>query len=389
MIHLILLTDFTETYATELLRGILDYSQGHGPWVVSRMPTSYRVEHGVDGVVEWAKQWKADAIIGQFDTHDDVDAFARNGIIAVAQDFMQRFDSIPNITGDYLAQGMHAADYFINKGFRNFAFYGYANAVWSKERCQGFAEQLMSHGHKPPYIYEKQSLENLWFYDPESLADWLRSLPHSTAILACDDTRANVILEVCRMIGIKVPSDIAVLGVDNDEITCTLTYPNLSSVCLDVRSAGYKTAQRIKQVLNGGQHRDDDIMVDYIGIMERQSTDILMTANKHILAVLSYIHQHYADKLTVEQLLKLVPMSRRLLEKTFKMETGTSIHQYIMDLRLERMKQLLMSTDMPIADLALATGLSDAKNVARLFNQREGITPLGYRQLHGGYKKKH
>ena len=132
MIHLILLTDLTETYATELLRGILDYSQAHEPWVVSRMPTSYRVEHGVDGVVEWAKQWKADAIIGQFDPHDDVDAFARNGIIAVAQDFMQRFDSIPNITGDYLAQGMHAADYFINKGFRNFAFYGYANAVWSK-----------------------------------------------------------------------------------------------------------------------------------------------------------------------------------------------------------------------------------------------------------------
>ncbi len=384
MIHLILLTDFTETYATKLLRGILDYSQGHEPWVVSRMPTSYRMEHGVEGVVEWAKQWKADAIIGQFDIHDDVDAFARNGIIAVAQDFKQRFDSIPNITGDYVAQGMRAADYFMNKGFRNFAFYGYANAVWSQERCKGFVEQLMSHGHKQPYIYEKQTLENLWFYDPESLADWLHSLPRSTAILACDDTRANVILEVCRMIGIKVPSDIAVLGVDNDEITCTLTYPNLSSVCLDVRSAGYKAARRIKHALRGEQHNSDDIMVDYIGIVERQSTDIFMTANKHILAVLTYIHQHYADRLTVDRLLKLVPMSRRLLENTFKVETGTSIHQYIMNLRLERMKQLLMSTDMPIADLALATGLSDAKNVARLFNQREGITPLEYRHQHGG-----
>lgn len=388
MIRLILLTDFAETYATELLRGILDYSQGHEPWVVSRMPTSYRVEHGVDGVVEWAKQWKADAIIGQFDIYDDVDAFARNGITAVAQDFMRRFNSIPNITGDYVAQGMRAADYFMNKGFRNFAFYGYANAVWSQERCLGFVEQVVSHGYEPPYIYEKQSLENLWSYDPGALADWLRSLPRSTAILACDDTRANVILEVCRMTGMKVPSDIAVLGVDNDEITCTLTYPHLSSVCLDVRNAGYKTARRIDETLHGGQRDNSDIMVDCIGIVERQSTDIFMTANKHILAVLAYIHQNYADRLTVDRLLRLVPMSRRLLENTFKAETGTSIHQYIMDLRFERMKQLLVSTDAPIADLAVATGLSDAKNVARLFSQREGVTPLEYRHRHGGCQKR-
>ena len=387
MIRLILLTDFTETYATELLRGILDYSQGREPWVVSRMPTSYRVEHGVDGVVEWAKRWKADAIIGQFDIYDDVDVFARNGIIAVAQDFMRRFNCIPNITGDYVAQGMRAAEYFMNKGFRNFAFYGYANAVWSQERCRGFVEQVVSHGYEPPYIYEKQSLENLWFYDPEPLADWLRSLPRSTAILACDDTRANVILEVCRTIGMKVPADIAVLGVDNDEITCTLTYPHLSSVCLDVRNAGYKTAQRIDQALHGGQHDNSDITVDCIGIVERQSTDIFMTANKNILTVLAYIHEHYADRLTVDRLLKLVPMSRRLLENTFKNETGTSIHQYIMDLRFERMKQLLVSTDTSIADLALATGLSDAKNVARMFSQREGITPLEYRHQHGGCQR--
>ncbi len=133
---------------------------------------------------------------------------------------------------------------------------------------------------------------------------------------------------------------------------------------------------------------DGDIMVDYIGIVERQSTDIFMTANKHILTVLAYIHQHYADRLTVERLLKLVPMSRRLLEKTFKAETGTSIYQYIMNLRFERMKQQLVSTDTPIADLALATGLSDAKNVARIFNQREGVTPIEYRHQHGGCQKK-
>ena len=97
MIRLILLIDFTETYATELLRGILDYSQSHEPWVICRMPPSYRVEHGIEGVLQWARQWKADAIIGQFNNNDDVSVFAENGIIALAQDFIQRFQNIPNI----------------------------------------------------------------------------------------------------------------------------------------------------------------------------------------------------------------------------------------------------------------------------------------------------
>lgn len=216
----------------------------------------------------------------------------------------------------------------------------------------------------------------------EPLAEWLRKLPTSTAILACDDTRASVILEVCRILRIKVPSEIAVLGVDNDEITCTLTYPLLSSISLDVRRAGYNTAQYIDHVLNHNYKRVDNIMVDYMAVIERQSTDIFMTSNKHILTVLSFIHQFYADNLSVERLLKLVPMSRRLLEKTFKAETGTSIHQYILDLRFEHMKHKLVSTDTPIAELALLTGLSDAKNVARMFKKRMGITPLEYRDKH-------
>lgn len=382
MVRLILLIDFTETYATELLRGILDYSQFHEPWVICRMPPSYRVEHGIEGVLQWARQWKADAIIGQFNNNDDVGVFAENGIIALAQDFIQRFHNIPNITGDYIGQGNLAAEFFIKKGFRNFAFYGYANAVWSQERCKGFSDTIKSFGHHSPSIYIKQSLEYLWYYDLEPLAEWLSKLPSSTAILACDDTRASVILEVCRLLRIKVPSEIAVLGIDNDEITCTLTYPPLSSISLDVRRAGYNSAQYIDHVLNHNYKRVDNIMVDYMGIVERRSTDIFMTSNKHILTVLSFIHQFYADNLSVERLLKLVPMSRRLLEKTFKAETGTSIHQYILDLRFERMKHKLVSTDTPIAELALSTGLSDAKNVARMFKKRMGITPLEYRDEH-------
>ena len=383
MIRLVLLADFSETYPTELLHGILTYSKGREPWVVSRMPASFRVENGLKGVVEWAKLWKADAIIGQFDVSDDVGMFAQNGVVAVALDFIKRFENVPNITADYVYQGRQAADFLIGKGFRNFAFYGYKSAVWSSERMQGFIDQLISHGHRPPHLLAQNMETNIWCLDIDTVVEWLSSLPKPIAIFACDDTHANVVLEACRLLKLKVPSEIAVLGVDNDEITCNLTDPQLSSISLDIRGAGYNTARYIDSVLHGEKSSGNDIIVDFLDIVERQSTNILMTENRHILKILSFLHQHYAENLPVSRLIEMVPMSRRLLENTFKEETGTTIHQYIMEIRFERMKQMLVSTDIPVADLAIATGLSDVKNVARIFRKRVGVTPLEHRQHHG------
>ena len=125
MPRIILLTDFSEEYAKNLLKGIVRYSKEHEPWVLCKMPFSYRVKHGVEGVLKWAKKWKADGIIAQFYNTDRVDLFRENGIAAIAQDFKLRFTQIPNITGAHHLAGKMGADYFIRKGFKNFAFYGY------------------------------------------------------------------------------------------------------------------------------------------------------------------------------------------------------------------------------------------------------------------------
>lgn len=235
MIRLILLTDFTEAFAHNLLRGILEYSKEREPWVVCRMPPSYKQSHGIPGVLKWAKKWQADAIIAQFDDDDEVELFRENGIIALAQDFKSRFSVIPNITSEYKLTGQMAADFFLQKGFRNFAFYGYENVVWSEERCMGFRDRIIEKGFGDNFFeYQKQPLENLWYYESEPLASWIKSLPHPLALMACDDTQGNKIMEVCRVLGIKIPEEIAVLGVDNDEIICSLSDPPLSSVNLNI-----------------------------------------------------------------------------------------------------------------------------------------------------------
>jgi LacI family transcriptional regulator len=105
MPRVIFLTDLTEEYAKNLLKGIVRYAKKHEPWVLCKMPFSYRVEHEVEGVLKWAKEWKADGIIAQFYNTDQVAVFKENGIAAIAQDFKSRFTEIPNITGAHRTTG--------------------------------------------------------------------------------------------------------------------------------------------------------------------------------------------------------------------------------------------------------------------------------------------
>ena len=124
MIKIILLSDFSEEYSKNLFRGITSYAKNNGSWAFSKMPTYFREKVGIDGIVEWAKEWEADGIIGQFYNNCEIKKFREAGIPVIAEDFKERFPDIPNITGAYRETGRMGAEYFLKKGFKNFAFYG-------------------------------------------------------------------------------------------------------------------------------------------------------------------------------------------------------------------------------------------------------------------------
>lgn len=381
MIRLIFLTDFTENFAYSLLKGVLAYARSHEPWVVCRMPPSFKAAYGLEGVLKWAKAWHADAIIGQFNNDDNVELLRRNGIIVLAQDYKERFTNIPNITGDYHKTGQMAAEFFLAKGFRNFAFYGYRDAVWSKERCEGFYDCIAAHGFGANFSsYQEQSLDDLWFYEASPLLAWLQSLPHPTALLACDDNQGNRITELCKANGISVPDKIAILGVDNDEIICRLSDPPLSSINHSIVRGGFEAAELIDHLLNDDEMPRQDVVLRPVNVVARLSTDYYSTNDTHIRTVLNYIRQNLSNDITVADLVKLVPLSRRLLEMRFKEVTNQSIHKYIFQLRMERFAQLLQDSDAPITEVAGQVGLSDLKNLSRQFKALKGMTPNEYRK---------
>ncbi|MCD8032487.1 MAG: DNA-binding transcriptional regulator [Bacteroides sp.] len=347
------------------------------------MPPSYKHIHGIPGVLEWARKWEADAIIGQFDTNDEVGLFAENGIVALAQDYKKRWGCIPNITGAYHLTGEMAAGYFMQKGFRQFAFYGYRDVVWSQERCEGFQAAITRQGYAGNfYEYQHQQLDELWFYEADPLCAWLLSLPHPIALMACDDNQASRITEACKLCGLRIPEDIAVLGVDNDEVTCTLSDPTLSSVDMNIKRGGYEAARLLETLLKDPEHPYQDVIIQPTGIVSRQSTNTYSTEDPYILKALQYIHQHVGQGIHVEDVVQQVPLSRRLLEIRFKQETCKSVYQYIFHLRMERFTQLLLRSNDPIAEIAQQTGFSDLRNLARQFRLYKGCTPLEYRRKH-------
>lgn len=381
MYKIILLLDFAEEYSKSLLKGISKYSAEHGPWTYCRMPLYYRETIGIEGILEWAKDWGADGIIGQLYNEMDIQKILDSKIPIIAQDFKERFEELPNITGSYREAGLMGASYFLQKGFKNFAFYGFNNIVWSRERAEGFEAKIQSLGYKVHYFEHRKSRStDLWYFKSNSLSKWLLSLPKPIALMTCDDNQGLHITEACKQNKIRIPEEVAVLGVDNDEMLCELSDPPLSSIGLDIEKGGYDTAKLMEHMIENGHDDHYDIFVKPTQIITRQSTDIYATNDDHIASTLKYIHKNIEKNLQVDEVVKQVPLSRRTLEKRFLHITGYPIYKYIFNLRIEKFTQKLLETDQTIFEIAMDLGLTDSKNIARQFKQLKGYNPIEYRK---------
>ena len=386
MARVLMMTDFTESYGNKLLQGIIKYSHEHSPWVVGKIPLSFRDANQLRTAADIASHWKADAIIGQFRSFEDIRPFQERGIIPVAQDYLQSFPGIINITGDYLEAGRMAARYFIGKGIRHFAYYGMNGLVWSDGRRNGFMDAVAREAGvtlRKSDIREIRNLKTSWWYNADKLIHWLRSLPKPVGIYCCDDNKAYTIIEACAQsqhAGLRIPEDILLLGTDNDETMCQLCLPQLSSVALDVENAGYQVATLIEYLLEmppGERSKHySDIIVRPTHIVTRHSTDVLVNDNPYISKVLQYIDGNLGKPIRVDELVALVPMSRRTLEETFSKSMGTSIYRYIIQMRVNRFRDLIQN-GLPPTNAAMELGM-EYKTLSREFKRITGLSPKEY-----------
>lgn len=368
------MSDYSSEYDRRLLRGIMRYSKEHGPWSFYRLSSEYRSgEENLRELAQIARDWKADAVIGRW-ADEDLKSLEELHIPIVLQNYRKRSTIHSNITGDYIGTGVMAAKYLYSKNYSSFAFVGISGVLWSDERFVGFSEEVNRLGGQ---LY-RYTMDESAKTDMGSLYHWLKELPPHTGVFCCDDERALKVTEVCRSNGIDIPQSLGVLGVDNDDLVCCISDPPISSIQLDVEQGAYLLCQRLHQQILHPETKAFSLVIKPVQIIERQSTATI-TSDPMVKKLVDYIDGHYREKLSVEEMLQNIPLSRRSIESRFKKEMGRSIYTYVLDCRINRVAQLLLTSDKSILQICEEAGIQDPDSLTKLFRNRFSCSPAEYR----------
>ena len=376
MINVILLIDCSGEFDRKLLRGIVRYSNEHGPWQFYRMPSWYRWdENGEEHILDWAVKWKADAIIGRWNS-PSAPLLKKLGIPIVLQNYHDRSKDYSTLTGDYIGTGRMAADFFIKRRFSRFAYFGLKDVIWSEERLQGFAEQVGRIGG---------SLSTLMIDVPENeargqIARWLHTLTGPVAMFCCSDSHALIISEICNLEGIRIPEQVALLGVDNDDLLCEFATPPLSSIQPDHERAGYIAAQELNALMTHRARKPRTLVCPVIGIVERESTRPLTPAAHIVRRALEFIKANAAKGIGVKDVVAHLKISRRLADLRFREIEGRSILQTIETRRLELAERALTETERPVKAVARESGYRNVKTFEAAFRRKHGLSPSAFRK---------
>ncbi len=372
-----LLIESSNSYARGLLRGIMAYIHEHHPWSI------YLPEHGRGNVpVNWLNSWHGDGIIARIENAKIAEAVVNSGVPAVDMSAARLAPSLPWVETDDRAIATLAAQHLVERGFQHYAFCGDDRFNWSRWREDHFQACIKDTGfvcHRYPQA--KGRKKNIpWEQEQQRLSDWIRQLPKPVGVMACYDIKAQQLLDVCRTINVSVPEEVAIIGVDNDEILCNLSEPPLSSVIPNTRLTGYEAAALLDRMLAGQTVSSEAHLIKPLGIATRQSTDIQAIDDKFISDAVRFIRQHACDGINVQDVLKSVPLSRRILESRFQKIIGRSPHEEIVRIRLDRVKQLLEETDLSLIQIAERTGFQHPEYLNVAFKKQTGITPGSFRR---------
>ncbi len=288
----------------------------------------------------------------------------------------------PWVGSNHRAIGALGAKHFLERGFRHFAFCGFSNELWAGQRRDGFCE-IVGKNNLPIPVYEspwRGATVSRWDLELEQLGKWLAALPKPIGVMACNDVRALHLLDACHKTGLLVPEEVAVVGVDNEEIICELCNPPLSSVEPAPESVGYQAAELLDKLMNGESCPAGRILVDPIRVVTRRSSDTLATKDRIVSGALRYIREQALHGCTVSDVLKQVKTSRSYLERRFRSHLKRSPQAEIRRVQIDRIKQLLTETDFTLERISELSGFEHPEYMSVLFKRTCGQTPGQYRK---------
>lgn len=361
-----------------MARGLAAYLHGRGGWSLYVRPLAG------GGLERALRSWAGDGVIFSAGRVPDIE-FARSLGVPVVNVVGSLGDTgLVSVIGDDAAVGRRAAEHVLDRGFRHFMTVGGGASHFARIRLSSFAARVAEAGGEVlERVGEPELFALPWAGQLETLTPRLRALPRPAAVFAVFDALAHVVMEAARQAGLAVPADLAVLGVDNDPVFTILSDPPLSSVSQDFERRGYEAAALLDRLMAGEPPPAEPIRIPPDAVIARGSTDTFAVEDEHIRAALRYIADNTADTLGVDDVAAAVHMSRRNLERRFKLALGRTVYDEVRRVRLEAAKAALAATDRPILEIALDAGFLSSSDLANAFRRHVGMTPTGYRKRFG------
>ena len=391
MPQVMILLEMSNKINRDRIQGILRYERLYGPWRLHivegrRFEQPFRDPEslGVSGIIAGTTLTELLEPVMRANVpkilFDPLDPYA---------DKDNPFYRHSTVTCDSVAVGRAGAEYLLEQGFSRFAFVGDIwNSNWSFKRQEGFTQRLAEAG-RPCVVYgvPSDAAKSDWCVEQKSMAAWLTGLSKPVGLMAANDVRGRQVLDTCLMAAISVPEQVAVLGVDNDELICATTNPPMTSILRDTEGSGYYAAQMLDRLMRGKSRKKESIFYGPLRVVGRQSTEKLQFTDRLAVKAVEFIRINAGISMNVTDVVKHLKVSRRLAELRFRQAVGHSIHDELQNARLAQVRRLLQETDLSITEITEHCGYESESYLGLVFRKQYAMTMRQFRKTVRSYPR--
>jgi len=360
-------------YLEGVVRGVMDHARRRGPWHFAFSPDAGSVP------IQSLRGWDGDGVIAWLTSKRDIRTAAGLPQPVINLSAQLKDTALPTVTPDHQITGRLAGEHLLTRRFRRFGYYGLRDTHYSDLRLEGF-RQAVGSDVSVCLAQNTVSAREPWRWDRRQLERWLQSLQTPAGVFAAHDYRARAVLVAAERVGLRVPQDVAVVGVNNDAVACEFCEPSLSSGAVDAVEVGRRAAGLLDRLMCGRPAPTRPVRVPPAGLVERDSTRTIAVDDPRIGAAARYLFENAHRRIGVEDAAAHVGASRRLLEMRFREMLGCTPHEHLTRRRIELAKAALEDPERPkLIDVAHRSGFADTRRLKAVFTQHTGRTPRQHR----------
>jgi LacI family transcriptional regulator len=372
-----LLVSAWNEYGRGIIEGVWQYAERHGQWLLEMQPNL------PDGSTEIPAGWAVDGVIGQVQTSRLAARLRETGVpvVNVSGSRRQGID-FPRVTSDAEAVARMAVTHLREKGLKHIAFCGEPHRPFLDFWTVAYRKAAVAAGLQPLIYQPAAGFENPAGIEAlqQDRRRWIESLPKPVGIIGWDTTTCRHLSTICSVSGIKVPDHAAIISLETEDLLGRTLHPPLSGVDIPVTQIGHQAAAMLDSLLRGLTPEPREILLEPLGVTARQSTDVAACEDPHVIRTLRFIRDHAHEGIDVRDVLKAVPIARRSLERRFMELLGRSPAEEIRRVKIDRVRRMLDSTDLPILDIAMSCGFNYMEHMIPVFKKHHGCTPSQYRK---------